>query len=51
MITSTSNPRIKDVIRLRDKSSERRERGLFIAEGRRIVEEIPEELIESLFVA
>ena len=51
MITSTSNPRIKDVIRLRDKSSERRERGLFIAEGRRIVEEIPEELIETLFVA
>jgi TrmH family RNA methyltransferase len=39
------------VIRLRDKSSERRERGLFIAEGRRIVEEIPEELIETLFVA
>ena len=51
MITSTSNPKIKDVIRLRDKSSERRSRGLFIAEGRRMVEEVPEERVEALYVA
>ena len=51
MIISTSNPKVKDVIRLRDKSSERRARGLFIAEGRRMAEEIPAELLEALFVA
>lgn len=51
MITSTSNPRIKDVIRLRDKSSERRERGLFIVEGRRMAEEIPVDRIEALYAA
>ena len=51
MITSTSNPKIKDVIRLRDKNSERRARGLFVAEGRRIVEEIPPERIEALYLA
>ncbi len=51
MITSTSNPKIKDVIRLRDKSSERRAKGLFIVEGRRIAEEIPADRIEALYVA
>ena len=51
MITSTSNPKVKDVIRLRDKSSERRSRGLFVAEGCRMVEEIPAERIEALFVS
>ena len=37
MITSVDNERVKDVVRLR-KSRERRETGLFIAEGRREVE-------------
>lgn len=51
MITSTTNPKVKDVIRLRDKASERRARGLFVVEGRRIAEEIPAERIEALYVA
>ena len=34
-ITSTSNPKIKKLIALQQKSSERRESGLFVVEGRR----------------
>ena len=37
MITSTDNPRVKEVVRLRS-SRERRRRGLFVAEGPREVE-------------
>ena len=37
MITSVDNPRVKEVLRLR-KSRERRERGLFVAEGPREVQ-------------
>jgi len=37
VITSTDNPRVKEVLRLR-KSRERRHDGLFVAEGRREVE-------------
>ncbi|HEY3920997.1 MAG TPA: RNA methyltransferase [Gaiellaceae bacterium] len=37
MITSVDNPRVKDVVRLR-KSRERRQSGLFVAEGPREVE-------------
>ncbi len=51
MITSLSNANVKDVIRLRDKVSERRARGLFIAEGRRMVEEVPADRIEALYVS
>lgn len=38
MITSPQNPRIKHVIALQQKSSLRREEGLFVVEGRREVE-------------
>lgn len=34
-ITSAQNPRIKDLLQLQEKSKERRERGLFVVEGRR----------------
>ena len=37
MITSVDNPRVKEVLRLR-RSGQRRETGLFVAEGRREVE-------------
>lgn len=51
MITSPSNARVKDVIRLRDKASERKRSGLFVAEGRRIVSEVPEDRIEALYLS
>jgi len=38
MITSTQNPRIKHLLLLQQKSSLRREEGLFVVEGRREVE-------------
>jgi len=33
LITSTSNPRIRNVVKLIDKASERRQQGLFVVEG------------------
>ena len=38
MITSTQNPRIKHLLLLQQKSSQRRKDGLFVVEGRREVE-------------
>ena len=38
MITSTQNPRIKHLLLLQQKSSLRKEEGLFVVEGRREVE-------------
>ena len=51
MITSADNARIKEVIRLNTKSKERRERGLFAAEGRKLFLETPPELREQVFVS
>ncbi len=41
MITSISNPKIKDIIQLQKKSRLRNERGLFLVEGIRMAREIP----------
>lgn len=51
MITSADNARIKEVIRLNTKSKERRERGLFAAEGRKLFLETPQDLREQVFVS
>lgn len=51
MITSTSNQKVKDLIRLRDKSRAREEEGIFLVEGPRMVEEIPAEKIECLYLS
>ena len=51
MITSADNARIKEVIRLNTKSKERRERGLFVAEGRKLFLETPPGLREQVFVS
>ena len=51
MITSADNARIKEVIRLNTKSKERRERGLFVAEGRKLFLETPDDLKEQIFVS
>ena len=37
-ITSAQNPKIKELLALQEKSRLRRERGLFVVEGRREVE-------------
>lgn len=51
MITSKSNQKVKKVRRLLDSSKERRERKLFVVEGKRIVREAPVEWVEELFVS
>lgn len=51
MITSSSNPRIKQVCALIKKAREREKTGLFTAEGMRIFSEIPAELISEVYVS
>ncbi len=42
MITSTSNTQIKNLIQLQKKNKARKEQGVFVAEGRKLFEEIKE---------
>lgn len=51
MITSTSNPQVKNLILLGKKSKARREQGVFLAEGRKMFEEAPKEWIQKVYVA
>lgn len=51
MITSTSNPKIKELKQLQKKAKLRQEKGLFIAEGLRMVGETPKERILGAYVA
>ena len=50
MITSLSNPLVKQVSLLNKKASLRKEEGLFVVEGRRFAEEIPADRLERAFV-
>lgn len=50
MITSVSNPRIKQVVLWRDKAKERKKDKVFVAEGLRICEEAPIELIKEVYL-
>lgn len=49
IITSTSNPRMKEIIQLRKKSRMRTKTGTFLVEGLRMVREIPEERLVQLY--
>lgn len=49
MITSLSNETVKEVVALRKKADLRKERGLFVVEGRRFVQEIPDTMLERAF--
>ena len=51
MITSTSNPRIKNLVLLGKKANARKEQGVFLAEGRKMTEEAPKEWIRELYVS
>ena len=50
MISSLSNPLVKQVLLLQKKASLRKEEGLFVVEGKRFAEEIPLERLERAFV-
>ena len=50
MITSTSNDRIKKIIKYKKSSKERRKEGIFIVEGIRMFVEIPEEACQEVYM-
>ena len=51
MITSTANPQIKNLVLLGKKTRARKEQGLFLAEGIKMVAEAPEHWIQKLYVS
>ncbi len=51
MITSTANKQVKNIIKLTTKAKERQTQHVFLAEGIRIFEEIPEECIQDIYVS
>ncbi len=51
MITSMSNPRVKQVLQWQTKAKERRRDKVFIAEGPKMFEEAPEKLIREVYVS
>ncbi len=50
MITSTSNQQVKEIVQLQKKSKARNQAGVFIVEGIRMVQEIPADRVEKLYV-
>ena len=48
MITSTSNPKIKELVQLKKKSRIRDKEGVFLAEGIRLVKEMPPSIARSI---
>ena len=50
MITSTANPRIKQLVKWQSKARERRRDGIFVAEGEKMFAEAPEGLIREVYL-
>ncbi|MGN1204584.1 MAG: TrmH family RNA methyltransferase [Lachnospiraceae bacterium] len=50
MITSTSNPRIRQLIALQEKAKKRREENCFLAEGIKMLREAPESWIREIYL-
>lgn len=51
MITSNSNPRIKQVVQWQSKARERRNAGIFLAEGFKMFEEAPESNVREVYLS
>ena len=51
MITSTSNPQVKNLVLLGKKAKARKEQGVFLAEGRKMLEEAPKEWIRNIYLS
>ena len=49
-LTSVNNNRVKDIAKLMKSAKSRREKGLFIAEGMRLVAEVPPERLAELYI-
>lgn len=50
MITSTSNQNVKEIVQLRKKSKARSQADVFLVEGIRMIQEVPRERLERLYV-
>ena len=50
MITSAQNTQVKNIIKLNQKAKARREQKLFVAEGRKMFLEAPENLIDKIYL-
>lgn len=50
MITSYSNPKIKQIVQWQNKAGERRSAGIFLAEGDKLFEEAPQESIRQIYI-
>ena len=51
MITSTSNARMKELVQLQKKSKVRNEQGVFLVEGVKMYQEIPQEQLVKVYVS
>lgn len=51
MITSTANPRVKQIVQWQTKAKERRKDGIFLAEGIKMFEEAPVELVQEVYLS
>lgn len=51
MITSTSNAKIKRIVQLRKKKKARDAEGVFLVEGIRMFREIPEKLLQEIYIS
>lgn len=51
MITSSSNPRVKQILQWQEKAKERREAGIFLAEGFKLFKEAPEAWIRESWIS
>ena len=48
MISSTANPRVKNIVSLQKKGKERKQQGLFVIEGRKLFEEVLRDAKEAI---
>lgn len=48
MISSTANPRVKNIVSLQKKGKERKQQGLFVIEGRKLFEEVLRDAPEAI---
>lgn len=51
MITSASNPQLKNILQLNKKAKMRKEQGLYVVEGFKMYAEAPKEQVEKVYVA
>ena len=51
MITSTSNARVKELVQLQKKSKVRNEQGVFLVEGVKMYQEIPQEQLVKVYLS